>query len=97
MSKQETVKYGEIKVKVPKPIIDFFNAYMNFIGSPDYDAEKYLSEVCEDHIKCHTEEFIEQSCRLDFYEGAKEVVNKYGLKPFIDVKAIGITQEVEAK
>lgn len=79
----------EITVKIPKPIIDFFTAFLNFVGSEEYTAEKYLTEDCEDHIKSHVEEFIAQACNFDFYDGREEAINKYGLKPFIKLTNIG--------
>jgi len=76
-----------------KPIFDFFEAYFNFVGSPDYNAEKFLREDCEDRIKSLTEDFIGETCDNLFWDGREGVIKKYGLKPFIDVRAIGVSCE----
>ena len=85
----EKVEYVELTVKVPKAIMNFFEAFLNFMG--DYTGPRqFLREVLHEMVKSFTEEFIAETCNSDFYNGKLEVVDKYGLRPVIDVRAVGI-------
>jgi len=86
MGEQETV---DLVVKVPKGIVDFFNAFLTFIGEQKYTAETWLAEHCLTEIKNFMFDFIEEVCDNTFWNGKYEVVIKYRLAPHIDLKALG--------
>jgi len=85
---KDKIEYVEVTVKVPKAIIDFYDGFMQFMGSKEDTGETYVKQACEDFLKDHTEQFIGETCDSMFWDGRQEVVRKYGLAQVINAKAL---------
>ncbi len=84
--KIETV---EVTLKIPKQIIEFYEAWLKFLGSKSKGTE-YLKADLEDHVKSLTGQIIAEACNSMFYDGRKDVIEKYSLAPFLDLADVGL-------
>lgn len=66
-----------MSVQVPKPLLDFINAYLEFCGVQE-SAEEYLRRELEWHVLVHVKNNL-----IDYLEDNETVMKTYGLKKLL--------------
>lgn len=67
----------ELSVQVPKPIMEFIEAYLAFCGIKE-SAEEYLRHELEWHVLVHVKNNL-----IDYLEDGETVLKTYGLKKLL--------------
>jgi len=76
MSKQETV---EVVINIPKPVMDFFEAYWQFVGYGDQTAKEYLTELLSKDAQSVIADAV-----MNPASDLEALIEKYGLKPYME-------------
>jgi hypothetical protein len=74
-----TVEFEELKIKVPKPIMDFLRAYWQFVGYTDQTAEQWLAERLGEQ---EAGVIIADTVFNAITDDAEAIIDKYGLEPY---------------
>jgi len=82
MSKQETV---ELTFKIPKPIMDFFEAYWRFQGWKDQTAKEYLIEHTSDNIPSLIYDVVFSRTEMSEID---EVLENHGLEQYKELMGL---------
>ena len=76
----EKVEYVELTVKVPKPVMDLFEAYWRFVGWTDQTAKEYL----EQHSSHNFPELVFDLVFERIIDDAGQFIETYGLEAYKD-------------
>ncbi len=71
----EKMKYVEVKIKVPKPVMDFLRAFVEFAG---IDLDRLLTDLVISEINCLTDDGGHA------YINRRQLIKHYGLEEILD-------------
>lgn len=89
MSKEQFV---ELTIQIPKPVMDFFEAYWKFVGYTDETAKEYLTE----HTSRNLPSLIYDMVFSNITDDSEQIIERHGLEPYRQLMGFPKHKETEA-